>query len=182
MMAHPRLRRLLASASLLGLAFAACESNEDDVCENVGACSQGGDTDWITSCKDEAKSLRNEAQADGCGALFDDYYSCASSNFTCKGITASFPGCDGQRVAMENCLSAGEAKTSCKELTTKTTACAAAGVDGGPPDAGTLGLAPACTVARDCQARCYLDHVNNPCAPMIDELSSVTACSSSCPP
>jgi hypothetical protein len=182
-MAFAPLGELLAtSAILLGLAVIGCNSNQDDVCENVGACTQGGSSDWITSCDDEAKSLRDEASSAGCSSLFDDYYSCAVSSFTCKGITASFPGCDAQRAALENCLSAGEAKTACKELTTKTTACAAVSADGGAPDTGTLGLAPACTVSRDCQARCYLDHVNNPCAPALDELSNVTTCASSCPP
>jgi hypothetical protein len=181
-MANASLRELLvASGTLLGLSLIGCSSNQDDVCENVGACTQGGSSDWITACEDEAKSLRDEANAAGCLGLFDDYYSCAASNFTCKGITASFPGCD-QRAALENCLSAGEAKTSCKELTLKSTACAAATTDGGSPDAGALGLAPACTVARDCQARCYLDHVSNPCAPAVDELSGVTTCANSCPP
>ena len=173
---------LLASGMLLGLGVVGCSSNQDDVCENVGACTQGGSSDWITSCEDEAKSLQNEASSAGCSGFFDDYYSCAASSFTCKGITASFPGCDAQRAALENCLSAGEAKTACKELTTKTAACAtASGADGGL-EAGALALAPACTVTRDCQARCYLDNVKNPCAPAVDELSGVATCSSSCPP
>jgi len=182
-MAIRSFRMLVAiSAAFLGLLGVACNSHEDDVCENVGACTQGGSSDWITSCEDEAKSLRNEANSDGCLALFDDYYDCAASSFTCKGVTASFPGCDGQRSALENCLGTGEAKTSCKELTAKTAACAASSSDGGSPDAGAPGLAPACTVARDCQARCYLDHVMNPCAPALDELSGVTDCASACPP
>jgi hypothetical protein len=182
-MAIPCVRELLlAWGTLLCLAGAACSSNQDDVCENVGACAQGGSSDWIASCKDEAKRLRDEASTNGCLGLFDAYYDCAASSFTCKGITASFPGCETPRAPLETCLGAAEAKTSCKELTAKTTACAAASADAGPADGGTLGLAPACTVSRDCQARCYLDHVINPCAPLLDELSGVAACSNSCPP
>jgi hypothetical protein len=182
-MAIPSFRELLvASCTIVGLSPFGCSSNQDDVCENVGACTQGGSSDWITSCKDEAKSLRDESSSAGCLGLFDDYYGCAASSFTCKGITASFPGCDAQRTALETCLGTGEAKTSCKELTAKTTACAAASADGGAPDGSTLDLAPACTVNRDCQARCYLDQVHDPCAPALDELSGVAACSNSCPP
>jgi hypothetical protein len=167
---------------LPGFRLAGCTSNQDDVCENVGACSQAGSTDWIASCEDEAKSLEREARSHGCGGFFDDYFGCAAANFACNGVTASFPGCDAKRAALETCLSAAEATTSCKELTAKTSACAPSSLDGGQADADTVGLAPACTVLRDCQARCYLDHVKNPCAPAIDELSSVAACSNSCPP
>ncbi|SRR6266545_6993764 len=173
---------LFLSTILSATGSAGCTSNQDSVCENVGACSQGGSTDWIGSCEDEAKGLQREANSDGCGGLFDDYYECAAAHFACNGATASFPGCEAKRAALENCLSAAEAKTACAELTAETTACKGSPVDGGQADADAIGLAPACTVLRDCQARCYLDHVKNPCAPAVDELSGVAACSNSCPP
>ena len=173
---------VIVVAGLPALAVGGCSSNQDDVCENVGACTHGGSTDWITSCQDEAKSLQSEASSHGCGGPFDDYYECADSNFTCNGATASFPGCDAKRQALETCISATDANSSCKELTSKTSACAASTVDAGSGDADTGSLAPACTVLRNCQARCYLDHVTNPCVPGLAELSDVVACSSSCPP
>jgi hypothetical protein len=181
----------VAGAMLPGFGLGGCTSNQDDVCENVGACSQAGSSDWIASCKEEAASLEREARSAGCGGFFDDYYECAADHFACHGITASFPGCDAKRAALETCLDAAEAKTSCKELTAKTSACAASpaggfpgssAVDAGRADTDTTGLVPACTVLRDCEARCYLDHVKNPCAPAVDELSGVAACSNRCPP
>ena len=179
-MKNPRARNLLmASAALLGLSN--CGSNQDEVCEDVGACSQGGSSDWIAGCKDEAKSLHDEATSNGCGSAFDNYYGCAESNFTCKGITATFPGCDAQREALDLCFSLAQAKTSCAELSMKTSTCAATGPDDGGAEAGT-DLPPSCTATRDCLARCYLDHVNNPCAPAVNELEEVSSCSSSCPP
>jgi hypothetical protein len=179
-MTTPRARKLLiASSILLGLESMSCSSHQDDVCENVGACSRGGDSDWIASCKDEAKSLQGEANASGCGAAFDDYYSCAESNFTCKAITSTFPGCDAQRGALDECLSLATAKTSCAELSMKTSGCAPS--DGGGVQTGSS-VPSACTALRDCMARCYLENVNNPCAPAVDELERVSSCSSSCPP
>jgi hypothetical protein len=170
----------IASLVLLGLVLTACGSKQDDVCENVGACTQGGSSDWIASCEDEAKSLHDEANATGCGGPFDDYYGCAESNFTCKGMTASFPGCDAQRAILDQCLNLATSKTSCAELTRKSSACILSKPDGGV-EAGP-GVPAACTASRDCLARCYLDHVSNPCAPAVDELEQVSSCSSSCPP
>ena len=182
-MTLPHLRWFFVAGTMLpGLGMAGCTPNQDDVCENVGACSQGGSSDWIASCEEEAASLAREARSSGCGGFFDDYYECAADHFACDGVTASFPGCDAKRAALEACLDAAQAKTSCKELTAKTSACTAPSVDAGRADADTAGLAPACTVLRDCQARCYLDHVKNPCAPAVDELSGVAACSNGCPP
>ncbi len=171
---------LIVSAVLLGLGNLDCSSNQDDVCEDVGACSQGGSSDWITSCKDEAKTLHDEANSNGCGGAFDGYYSCAESNFTCTGITATFPGCDAQRAALDKCLSVAQAKTSCAELSMKTSSCGVT-PDAGGAEAGT-DLSPACTATRNCLARCFLDHVSNPCAPAVNELEDVSSCSSSCPP
>ncbi len=154
--------------SLTLLLLAACASDEQTYCENVGDCSQKGDTNWIASCQTATDALRDEASASGCGNQLDAYYACTSSNFTCNGITSEFPGCD--RSALDACIAAAQAGTSCAELQAKTSACAA-------PDAGPT----TCTASSDCQARCYLDHVANACAPRPDELSAVTSCGATCP-
>lgn len=170
----------LASALLvlvtLAVVISACNSNADDVCENVGACSQGGSSDWITSCQDEAKSLRAAAGASGCGGLFDSYYRCANDNFDCVGATSMFPGCDGDRMALDACLANAAANNACGELARKTGPCATADASTAPAPA------PACTTNRECAARCYLDGVADVCAPRPDELAAVGSCVGTCPP
>jgi hypothetical protein len=166
---------VVALAAAVGLS-ACASSKQDDVCSNVGACAESGDTDWIKSCQDEADALRNDAHATDCVALFDSYYACADDSFTCTGITPSFPGCDAARSALEACLEKALASTACGQLAAKTDACKAASHEPGPA------LPLACTVARDCAARCYLDTVANACAPSAAELDHVTSCSRSCPP
>lgn len=162
---------LLASLSVVGAA--ACGSHQDNVCEDIGNCSQGGDNDWITSCQTEAKALGAEAGANGCGDAFGRYYSCADSSYSCQGATATFPGCDDARAALDRCLAAATATTSCAMLSAAEAACAA------PPGAGAV--PPACTAARDCQAHCYLAAVSSVCAPRVDEIEKVTACAATCP-
>ena len=166
---------------------AACNANSDSVCENVGDCSQGGSDDFITACQDEAKALRTEASMNGCGPAFDAYYACADSSYSCRGATAVFPGCDGDLAALDSCLAAATRNTSCAALTAAQATCGTATA----PDAGAStaadagagnGPPPACTAARDCQARCFLTSVTNVCAPRVDELESTTTCAMSCPP
>ena len=172
---------LHAGAFLLGLATARCTSHTDTVCENVGNCEQAGSHDWIQSCEDEANALRAEAAGGGCGGAFDDYYSCADSKFTCTGVTATFPGCDDQRAALDSCIEAMQKGTSCAALTAAEATCApAATVDAGP-DAAEASVPAACDLARDCEARCYLGNVANACAPTVVELGAVTTCTSTCP-
>jgi hypothetical protein len=171
-----------ATASVLAaLLFAgsACDSHGDNVCQDIGDCSQGGDNDWIASCQDEAEALGAEASGQGCGGAFDAYYRCADSSYTCTGATATFPGCDDELAALDACLARATAGTSCVRLQMAESACLASGSsppgpDGGPP--------PACTAARDCQAHCYLEKVANVCAPRVDEIEAVTGCAASCPP
>lgn len=169
---------LLLCAVLLGVS--GCNSNEEDVCENVANCAQGGDSDFIQRCKDEAKLLRDESSAASCGGLFDDYYACANSNFTCQGATPLFSGCDAKRATLESCLTRAEATNACGALTAKTSACASP--DGGASGDGGASLGPACTIERVCEAQCYLDHVSNACGPAQGELSEFTKCAASCPP
>ena len=158
-------------ALLLLVFVVACSSNRDAVCENTGACSKGGSSDFIASCKQEARLLDDEASLNGCGGVFDDYYACADDAFTCTGNVTTFPGCDAKRDLLTQCLSRANASTACAKLQAATRAC------------GDAGDAPiACTPARDCQAQCYLDHVDNECAPRVGELAGVTDCSKSCPP
>ena len=138
---------------------------------DLGDCSEGGSSDWIKSCQSEVKLLEHESGTNGCVALFDDYYACASASFTCEGATASFPGCDAKRAALDACFGKAEATTSCRELATKQSPCS--GVDAGGP---LPSVPPACTLARDCAARCFLDHASNACAPRVDELQDVASC------
>ncbi|MDB4996899.1 MAG: hypothetical protein JWM74_4331 [Myxococcaceae bacterium] len=165
---------VVALAAAVGL-LACSTSHQEDVCANIGACSQAGDTDWIKSCEDEADALMSDARAASCTGLLDSYFDCADSSFTCTGITASFPGCDGARSALEACFDKAVAATACGQLAEKTKACATPSTE--PP-----ALPPACTLARDCAAKCYLDAVGNACAPTVAELDSVASCSRSCPP
>jgi hypothetical protein len=162
------------------LCLSACNSDQEDVCDNVGACAQAGSSDWIRGCKDEAKLLQKEASSDGCAGLFDDYYACANASFTCEGATPEFPGCDAKRAALESCISGAEATNACGALVARTQACASS--DAGSDAEGGTSLAPACTIQRVCQAQCYLDHVSNACAPAVNELSDLTTCAASCPP
>ncbi|HEY2512438.1 MAG TPA: hypothetical protein VGI39_16340 [Polyangiaceae bacterium] len=169
---------LYAGVFLLGLAAARCTSRSDSVCESVGNCEQAGSHDWIQTCEDEADSLRAEAAYGGCAGAFDDYYTCADSKFTCTGVTATFPGCDEQRAALDSCIEAMQKGSSCAALTAAEAACApVATVDAGPDAA----VPPACDLARDCEARCYLGNVANACAPTVVELGAVTTCTSTCP-
>jgi hypothetical protein len=160
------------------VAVAGCASHQDNVCEDIGDCAQGGSSDWIASCDAEAKGLRGEAVAAGCGAEFDAYFSCADSNYSCQGATALFPGCADHLTALDSCLTSATANTSCIRLEVAEASCTA-----GRPDAGAgVGTPPACTAARDCQAKCYLTGVADVCAPQVDEIQKVSACAASCAP
>jgi hypothetical protein len=156
--------------ALLVLA-AGCASAEESYCENVGDCTHHGDSTWIQSCDDDATKLASDAAAAGCVAELDAYYACANASFTCTGATSSFPGCDDDLAKLDQCLDAAQSSTACAELAAATVAC------GGSPPGPTV-----CDAAADCQARCYLDTVTNPCAPRADELVAVTACGGACPP
>ncbi len=172
----PRVSSLLFALVAL-TAAAGCNSHADNVCQDIGDCSQGGSTVWIAGCQTEAKALQDEATSVACGSEFDGYFSCAASNYSCHGATALFPGCADLLAALDACLAAATANTSCVRLEMAEVSCTAA-----PPDAGTgPGTPPACTAARDCQAACYLKDVADVCAPRIDEIQSVTTCASTCP-
>ncbi len=183
-----RVRRSVAPRLLVPLLLAAaCGSTSDEVCQDIGDCSQGGSTSWIIACQSEAKALHSEAADAGCGATFDSYFSCAQSAYSCRGATATFPGCDDHHTALDGCLTAATRGTSCAALVAAEASCASSGADGGA-DAGSgtggltgAALPPACTASRDCQAHCYLGAVANACAPGVDELEAVTMCDRSCP-
>jgi hypothetical protein len=156
---------------------AGCSSHLDSVCQDIGDCSQGGSTTWIASCQTEGQDLQTEAMSVACASDLDAYWSCADSSYSCRGATAVFPGCAEDLTALDSCLAAATAKTSCVRLEMEEAGCAAP-----RPDAGTaLGTPPACTAARDCQARCYLASVRDVCAPQVDELQSFAACAAACP-
>jgi hypothetical protein len=172
MRAHPLL--ILVAASLLG---GACSSHTDQVCQNIGDCSQRGDTDWIATCQANADALGSEAAMVGCKTVFDQYYACADSNYSCQGATATFPGCDPALAALDDCIAAATANTSCVALQAAEATCTTVTTvpaPGGPP--------AACTTTRDCQANCYLSNVASACAPQVNELENVVTCSDACPP
>lgn len=169
----------LAFVAVMSVIGSACASHSDNVCQDIGDCSYAGNTTWISNCQSEANALGSEAASDGCGALFDQYYACADSSYSCQGATATFPGCAQALTALDSCIAAATMTSACAMLQAAEDACGApasadGGIDAGPP--------PACTAARDCQARCYLGAVANACAPRVDELQNVLACSASCPP
>jgi hypothetical protein len=166
-----RIPCFLLAAALMG---AACSSNTDDVCQDIGDCAQGGDNTWITTCQSNANKLATEAGQVGCTSTFNAYYACADSSYSCQGATATFPGCDQDLAALDACIAAATAATYCVALQTAEAACTTPPASGGPP--------AACTAARDCQAACYLSDVADRCAPQVDELPNVVACSSACPP
>jgi hypothetical protein len=166
--------RLAASIVLAVLLAAACNTKADDVCENVAACENGGSSEQVQACQDEAKTLEAEAEAGGCGAAYSDYYACADDAFTCTGATASFPGCEGRRAALDDCLAKSSAQNACGELARRTAGCHA---DGGLPSV----VPAACTATRACAARCYLQATSDPCAPRPDELETSATCTARCP-
>lgn len=158
-----------------------CQSHADAVCQDKGDCSQGGDNDWITRCQDEAKLLEHQANSTHCGKEYDRYFACADDKFVCHGNTASFPGCDAKRAALETCL-ARDRKSPCAVLAARQAECSAAEADGGAdPDAGDA-VGPGCDLQRQCEARCFLDSAANTCGPRVDELSAFSTCAQSCPP
>ena len=169
----------LASSAGAFLAIG-CDSHADTVCESVADCERGGDSEWLTACQDESKTLLKEAGALGCERAFNDYYSCANDNFRCDGATAKFPGCEGKRTALDQCFAQAQGKTSCAELSEATSACSSSSAGAGGAESESP--APACTPTRDCDARCYLDNVGKACAPDVAELSAVSSCSAACPP
>jgi hypothetical protein len=171
--------RASATLSLLVLlATVGCNSHVENVCQDIGECAQGGSSDWIANCEMEAKALRAEAVYAACGPEFDVYFSCADSNYSCKGATALFPGCADHLTALDSCLARATANTSCVRLEMAEATCTTS-----RPDAGVgAGTPPACSAARDCQAKCYLASVADVCAPQIGEIQNVSACAASCPP
>lgn len=191
-MSHFDLARLLSSwcrpgcvawwlgGSASALLAIGCDSAADTVCESVADCERGGDSEWLTACQDEAKTLAKEASSLGCTSQFDDYYSCANDKFRCDGATAKFPTCEDERAALDDCFAQAQGKTACSELAATTSACSSSSPGAGGAESETP--APACTPTRDCDARCYLDNVSSACAPNAAELSTVSNCSAACPP
>jgi hypothetical protein len=176
-----------SSVHLLGLALLAaaiggsgCDSDSDKVCANTGACSHGGSSDWIESCRHEADILGRQANDTGCRGQYDSYYACTADHFECHGATTSFPGCDEKNAALSQCLANAGENSACGQLAARNAACAVAADGGEAQDAGT---APptGCDLNRECQARCFLDHVADSCAPDVDELAAYTDCAFSCP-
>ena len=166
----PRLRFI---ALLLPLWLTVCESNPDNVCENIGLC-EGQDDPTIATCKVQASELGNEAFDAGCGTAYNDYFSCANGAYTCTGDTVTFPGCQGDLDTLNTCLAAGQASTSCGALTRALAACPGA-------DAGTSGPIPSpCTASGTCASSCYLQAVPDVCAPLPAQLVAYQSCAAVC--
>ena len=163
--------RLTLFAALL---VAACSSDSDKTCQNVGNCSHGGSDDWVTHCQQHNDALGDEAQAIGCRTAFEAYFECADDHFECTGNQSSFPGCEAKLETYSNCLAAHEAGTACAALERETQACDTA--DAGDDDEGPT----PCTASGDCSAHCYLDALANVCAPTPAELAAFADCASHC--
>ncbi len=163
----------LLPALLLLPALAGCDSDADNVCEDIGDCAQGGNYMFIQSCQSQASELATEASASGCLTLYDAYYACAAANYDCTGATPSFPGCSSARGALETCLAKGAAKNACGMLDAALAAC---GADAGPSPPPSV----PCATGGVCEAQCYLDSVPDVCVPRPAELSAFTQCASQC--
>ena len=159
-------------AVVLAALACGCASHEDSVCDDIGDCAFGGDTTWVQNCKAEAKTLRAEVASYGCDGLFDEYYACADNTFQCQGATPTF-SCSAGLTALDGCIHDNERSTACTALAQQQATCTTPATPSGPP--------PACTLARDCEAQCLLTNAANVCAPGLDELDTVRACTSACP-
>jgi hypothetical protein len=151
------------------------------VCENIGACSHGGDTNWIDGCESDAKLQQERAQLAGCNQAFDKYYQCADENYVCKGASARFPNCDATKEETEKCLADASVPSACAALTARRASCLEIEDSGGDVQfisepAGTS----VCDLQHECEARCYLDQVERVCAPTIDELAKFSDCAATC--
>ena len=157
---------------LAALLLAGCDSDSDKACQDVTNCSHGGSDDWVTACRDQNDELSDEAEAVGCQAAFDAYFTCANDHFECHGNQSSFPGCEAKLEAYSTCLATKEAGTACVALETKLAECDGADTSDDVPTP--------CTASGDCSARCYLDELANVCTPTAAELAAFADCASHC--
>jgi hypothetical protein len=164
------MRAALAIAALL---IAGCGTHPDLVCEDIGLCRAQGD-DQVAACQREAKAVTVESRASGCGAQADAFYACADANYTCKGDTPSFPGCDAARAAIDGCLEKQRAQNSCGQLEARLSTCVSQRPPAAPGPA-------ACGVTELCASRCFLDDVSDVCRPQAGELVSFAHCVQQCP-
>jgi hypothetical protein len=161
-----------------GLTLTTVPTDAESVCYNVDECAQGGSYTWLQNCNAEALTLQQQSEASGCSSLYDGYYACANSNYTCQGITPLFPGCDEKLSALEACLNAATAQSACAQYTAKLANC--------PPGSGTAPpgspIVSPCSLNLQCQAQCYLSNVSNACNPGLTELDAFSQCATACPP
>ncbi len=161
-----------------GLTLTTVPTAAQSVCYNVDECAQGGSYDWLQSCYASALTLQQQSTASGCGSLYNAYYSCANSNYSCQGITPLFPGCDSQSMSLEACLNAATAESACAKYDVALASCPA---DAGTQPPGSPIVSP-CSLNLQCQAQCYLSNVSNVCNPGLTELGAFSACANACPP
>ena len=167
--------RAFALALIAPLLVASCSSHADNVCEDIGDCSQGGNTTFIQSCQNEAKALRSELATYACDTYFDEYYACADATFQCSGATSTF-ACNAGLSELNACIARNSnlGTTACATLAAQQAKCTTPPAASGPP--------LACTLARDCEAQCVLSSTADVCAPRVDELDAIRACGAACPP
>ena len=161
------------SLALLAAAAAACSSAADSLCQSVGECRAQSEEE-VRACREQAKELSREADQSGCGALLAAYFSCADDRFDCAGDEPTFAGCGTSRASAEACLSAASSSNACGELDARLSGC-------GPRSGASGLLPPTCSDAGVCAARCWLDAVTDPCAPLPDELAAAARCAGTCP-
>jgi hypothetical protein len=171
-----RFGRVACTLGLASLLLAGCDSDADIACRDVGNCTHGGSDDWISACREQNDDLSDEAQAVGCNAEFEAYFSCAEDRFACTGNQSSFPGCEPKLKAYSACLASKAAGTACAKLEQGLAACGEGAPDPSDP---ALALSP-CTASGDCSAHCYLESVPNLCAPLAAELAAFADCASHC--
>ncbi len=153
---------------------ASCGSHADNVCQDIGDCSQGGSATFIQSCQSEAKALRSELATYACDSYLDEYYACADATFQCQGATPTF-ACTAGLDELTTCINANTdlGTTACAALAKRQSACTTPPARSGPP--------LACTLARDCEAQCTLANTADVCAPRVDELDAIRSCMAACP-
>ena len=163
--------RLLA----LAITLTACATDPDSVCQDIGYCRTLSD-DQVQTCQSQAKELLREAWASGCSGQYAAYFSCASSQYDCRGNVPSFAGCEAARAALDSCLAMGRSHNACGELATRLAACPA-GTGGADPSAPPS----PCGASEVCAASCYLRSVKDVCRPEPAEITDAARCAGACP-
>lgn len=160
---------------LVPLISAGCSTHAQSVCEKISYC-RTLTTDQEHTCEADVKTLAAEASSSGCSPQYEAYFTCADDRYDCDANVPTFNGCEGARIALDECLANGRAANSCGGLATALAACG----DGTPPDPSAPPIP--CGATEVCSARCYLDNVTDVCLPQPIQLSRAAQCAQQCPP